>query len=89
VGWLPKSCEFPQRPWSRGALRELAGDLPDKAMNAAGSIKGDVKRKHSSLSAGREWIFDIQPLGCGCHGNLMELGWRGGGLNGCCFIPAV
>jgi hypothetical protein len=56
---------------------------------STGSIKGDVKRKHSSLSAGREWIFDIQPLGCGCHGNLMELGWRGGGLNGCCFIPAV
>jgi hypothetical protein len=46
----------------------------------AGSIKGDVKRKHLSLSAEREWIFDIQPLGCGCHADLMERGSRGGGL---------
>ena len=40
--------------------------------HGAGSIKGDVKRKHLRLRAGRGWISDIQPLGCGCQGDLME-----------------
>jgi hypothetical protein len=46
----------------------------------AGSIKGDVKRKHFSHSAERGWVSDIQPLGCGCHGELMERGSRCDGL---------
>ena len=55
----------------------------------AGSIKGDVKRKHLRLSAKRGWISDIQPLGCGCHGDLMERCSRCGGLKRFPFIRAV
>src|SRR5579859_5858120 len=44
-----------------------AGEEPDPSGSPEpGSIKGDVKRKHLCLCAGRERFSDIQPLGCGC-----------------------
>jgi len=32
---------------------------------SAGSIKGDVKKKHQFSNHRERLLFDIQPLGCG------------------------
>jgi hypothetical protein len=42
---------------------QLPGD--PGSLYFAGSIKGDVKKKHSSLNRRERELFGIQPLGCG------------------------
>jgi hypothetical protein len=60
--------------------KPLSGYIINPVGIGVGSIKGDVKRKQFSPSAERGYIFDIQPLGCGCHADLMERVSRCDGL---------